>query len=69
MPLDMGSARGDTDAPDVQGLTTASAPVQVQDLTEAQFADGVVRLIQQQLLLMSEQLKCLAEAPPEKPVR
>ena len=69
MQLDRSSARGDADAPAAQGLATASAPGQGQNFAEAEFADGVERLIQQQLVLISEQLKALVETPSDKSVR
>lgn len=69
MPLDMGSARGDADAPEAQGAAMASAPLEVRNSAEAEFTDGVERLIQQQLVLVSEQIKALAEGPTDQPVR
>ena len=69
MPLDMGSARGDADVPEAQGVAPASAPLAVCNATQAEFADDVERLIQQQLLLISEQIKALAEAPTNPSVR
>jgi len=69
MALDMGVARGDADAPVAQCIAPAPVPVTAASFPEAGFADGVERLIQQQLVLISEQIRALGEAPADKPVR
>ena len=68
MQLDTGSARGDADAAEAQVVVPVPTPPQVLNPVEAGFADGIEQLIQQQLLVIAEQIRILAESP-NKPVR
>jgi acyl transferase domain-containing protein len=63
MALDASRARGDADALDMQPAITETPTSRRPDGAQAEPAAGVERLIEQQLALIAEQIRMLAEAP------